>query len=205
MNPHGRIAENIVGGRALVRRDIPVTGWVRAQVRSCGICGGHSGTGAGFPRVLRFPQPSIPRTAPHSSSTISRPGYSRPVLSDVPSVLNRNTKEKTTDWGGGRSLVYSRWDWAYHLRIVCSDTKRGPTKPPIDSSPRHEQTSTPLPSIIFLQSSSSTVRNSSLCFTLYYTIHTTCFGPASWYFSSSYFLPLLYAKAASLDTFRYKR
>jgi hypothetical protein len=25
-------------------------------------------------------------------------------------------------------------------------------------------------------SSSSTVRNSSLCFTLYYTIHTTCFG-----------------------------
>jgi hypothetical protein len=28
----------------------------------------------------------------------------------------------------------------------------------------------------YRQSSSSTVRNSSLCFTLYYTIHTTCFG-----------------------------
>jgi hypothetical protein len=30
---------------------------VRARVRSCGICGGQSGTGAGFLRVLRFPLP----------------------------------------------------------------------------------------------------------------------------------------------------
>jgi hypothetical protein len=29
---------------------------------------------------------------------------------------------------------------------------------------------------VYHQSSSSTVRNSSLCYTLYYTIHTTCFG-----------------------------
>jgi hypothetical protein len=28
---------------------------VRALVRSCGICGGQSGTGAGFLRVLRSP------------------------------------------------------------------------------------------------------------------------------------------------------
>jgi hypothetical protein len=41
---------------------------VRAQVRSCGICGGQSGSGAGFFRVLRFPLPIlIPPTAPHSS------------------------------------------------------------------------------------------------------------------------------------------
>jgi hypothetical protein len=43
------------------------------------ICGGQSGTGAGFLRVLRFPLPvSIPPTAPHSSYII-RGWYNRPV------------------------------------------------------------------------------------------------------------------------------
>jgi hypothetical protein len=38
---------------------------VRSQVRSCGICGGQSGTGASFLQVLRFPLPVlIPPTAP---------------------------------------------------------------------------------------------------------------------------------------------
>jgi hypothetical protein len=38
---------------------------VQSQVRSCGICGGQSVTGAGFLRVLRFPLPIlIPPTAP---------------------------------------------------------------------------------------------------------------------------------------------
>jgi hypothetical protein len=37
---------------------------VRAQIKSCEICGGQSGTGAGFLRVLRFPLPIlIPPTA----------------------------------------------------------------------------------------------------------------------------------------------
>jgi hypothetical protein len=54
------------------------TAAARAQVRSCWICGGQSGTGAGFLRVLRFPLPIfIPPTAPHSSS-ITRGGYNRP-------------------------------------------------------------------------------------------------------------------------------
>jgi hypothetical protein len=53
------------------RRFPTVAARVRAEVRSCGICGGPSGTGAGFHRVLRFPPPIlIPPTAPHSSSSI---------------------------------------------------------------------------------------------------------------------------------------
>jgi hypothetical protein len=35
-----------------------------ARVRSCGICGGQSGTVVGLLRVLRFPLPSIPPSAP---------------------------------------------------------------------------------------------------------------------------------------------
>jgi hypothetical protein len=52
---------------------------VPAQVWSCGICGGQSGTGASFLLVLRFPLPIlIPPTAPQSSSTI-RGWYNRPI------------------------------------------------------------------------------------------------------------------------------
>jgi hypothetical protein len=53
---------------------------VRAQVRSCRICGEQSGTRAGFLRVLRFPQPIlIPPTAPHSSSSVIRGWCNRPI------------------------------------------------------------------------------------------------------------------------------
>jgi hypothetical protein len=51
---------------------------VWSQVRTCGICGGHSGAGAGFLRVLRFSlQILIPPTAPYSS--IIQDWYNRPI------------------------------------------------------------------------------------------------------------------------------
>jgi hypothetical protein len=54
-------------------------------VRSCGICVGQSGTGAGFLRVLRFPLPIIAQTGPQpSSSILHHPGwYNRPAVASV--------------------------------------------------------------------------------------------------------------------------
>jgi hypothetical protein len=58
-------------GRAVaqaVRRWLP-TAAARVSVRAaCGVCGGQSGSGAGFLRVLRFPLPIIPPISPSSKS-----------------------------------------------------------------------------------------------------------------------------------------
>jgi hypothetical protein len=49
-----------------VRRWLP-TAAARVRLRAaCGVCGGQSGTGAGFLRVLRFPLPIIPPISPVS-------------------------------------------------------------------------------------------------------------------------------------------
>jgi hypothetical protein len=66
---------NRILGRAIaqvVSRRLPTAAArVQAQVKSCGICGGQSGFGTGFLRVLLFPLPIlIPLTAPHASSII---------------------------------------------------------------------------------------------------------------------------------------
>jgi hypothetical protein len=78
-----KIFQNIWCGaiaKAVSRRLPIAAARVRSPVRSCGMCGGQSGTGAGFLQVLRFPLPIlIPPTTPHSSSVI-RGCYNRPNI-----------------------------------------------------------------------------------------------------------------------------
>jgi hypothetical protein len=65
------------------------TARVRPRVRSCGICGGQSGTGAGFLRVLWILLPiRIPPIAPQSSSSIIWGWYHRPVVAAVENGLS---------------------------------------------------------------------------------------------------------------------
>jgi hypothetical protein len=74
--------------QAVSRRLPTAAARVRAQVRSCGICGGQSGTGADFLRVLRIPLPIlIPPLfhIHHLSSGASKIGQ---LVADVPSGLS---------------------------------------------------------------------------------------------------------------------
>jgi hypothetical protein len=57
---------------------------VRSRVWSSWICGGHSGAGAGFLQVLRFPLPIfIPPIAPQSPSPLIWGWYNRPEVAAV--------------------------------------------------------------------------------------------------------------------------
>jgi hypothetical protein len=69
---------------------------IRSRVWSSGICGGQSGAGAGFLRVLRFPLPIfIPPIAPQSPSPIIWGWYNRlevaavQGLSPIPLALKK--------------------------------------------------------------------------------------------------------------------
>jgi hypothetical protein len=62
---------------------------VQARVWSCGICGGQSGAGTGFLRVLWFPLPIfIPPIAPQLPSSIIWGLYNMPEVATVPSGLS---------------------------------------------------------------------------------------------------------------------
>jgi hypothetical protein len=61
----------------------------RARIGSCGICGGQSGTRAGFLRVLRFPMPIfITPIAPQSLSSVIWGWYNWSIVAAVPSGLS---------------------------------------------------------------------------------------------------------------------
>jgi hypothetical protein len=63
---------NVIRGHAVtqvVSHRLPApAARIRTRISSCGICSGQSGSGASLLRVLLFPLPIIPPTAPHPSS-----------------------------------------------------------------------------------------------------------------------------------------
>jgi hypothetical protein len=76
-------------GQAVSRWIPTAAAGVRVRVWSCGICGGQSGAGAGFLRVLRFPVPIfLPPIAPQSPSSIIWGLYNRPKVAAAPSGLS---------------------------------------------------------------------------------------------------------------------
>jgi hypothetical protein len=67
---------------------------VPLQVRSCGICGGHSDAGAGFLRVLRFPLPILIPPAVLHTDPSSGAGAVGQLVAGVPSGLSLNPNHR---------------------------------------------------------------------------------------------------------------
>jgi hypothetical protein len=86
-------------GRAIAQAVSPwlptVVARVRSRVSSSGICGGQSGAGAGFLRVLRFPLPIFtPPIAQQSLSPIIWGWYNRPEVAAVQGTWSHPTSIK---------------------------------------------------------------------------------------------------------------
>jgi hypothetical protein len=95
---------DIYWGRAIAQalsRWLPTTvARVQTRVWSRGICGGQSGAGPGFLRVLRFPLPIfIPPISPHSPSPIIWGWYNGPVVAaERRDSVSPNLTQRRTDW-----------------------------------------------------------------------------------------------------------
>jgi hypothetical protein len=71
---------------------------VRAQVRSCEICGGQCGTRAGFLGVLQFPLPISFHRLLHTHHHLSSgTGAINQIAADVPSGLSHSTPRKNRE------------------------------------------------------------------------------------------------------------
>jgi hypothetical protein len=111
-------------------------GWSRtsdlSQGRSCGICGGQSGTGGRFSPSIRFPMPIlISPTAPHSSHLSSGAG----TMADVPSGLSLTPTQQTNKLTRKIASKFSGWptpnSWKtpggahVHRGVQCISRLRG--------------------------------------------------------------------------------
>jgi hypothetical protein len=121
MEIHFRITATELLGRAIaqaVNGRLPTeAARVRARVWSCEICGGKSGTGAGFLRVLRFPLPIlIPPTAPQSSSSIIWGWYNRPnSRRSTTWTLSHSMRKRTRTSNGIGLLMAKRFEGVVRL------------------------------------------------------------------------------------------
>jgi hypothetical protein len=100
---------------------------VHTRVWSCGICGGQSGTGAGFLRVLRFPLPIfIPPISPQSRSPIIRGWYNRPVVAAVSKVPPHKLKKKPVH----TPVTVTQWSksWTVLARLDAGIVGSNPTR-----------------------------------------------------------------------------
>jgi hypothetical protein len=124
-NPHGTQERGRAVAQAVSRWLPTAAARVRTRVWSCGICGGQSGVGTGFLRVLRFPLSIfIPPISPQSPSSIIWGWYNRSVVAAVQSGLTVSPHHPTT-WASSplRSVYRLESSGILALATICYITR----------------------------------------------------------------------------------